>query len=63
MIGTMNVVLMANVRDGMGVIVHPTAAKQSRDGRQAPVHHVTTENHALLNVNLFCLHPWSIQQL
>ena len=29
----MNVVLMANARDCMGVIVHLTATKQSRDGR------------------------------
>ena len=28
-----NVVLKANIRDRTGMIVHPTAAKQSRDGR------------------------------
>ena len=28
-----NTMLMANARDRMGMIVHPTAAKQSRDGR------------------------------
>ena len=39
----MNVVLMASARDCMGMIVHLTAPKQSRDRRQASVHCSTTK--------------------
>ena len=58
-----NVVVMANARDCMGMIIYPTATKQSRDRRQAPVHRMTAENHAPLNVDLFRLHPCSTQHL
>ena len=55
--------VMANTRDRMGRRVHPTAAKPSRDAKEAPVHHTTVKSHTLPRVDLCHLHPCSIQLL